>query len=204
MKKLLILIFPLLLWTSCKKKDSTYYKNRLEKLAKYVSDSYSGKVEEPSRYRQNNENGKIFRLSDEGSYEYDKYCFLDFVREKGKIVYVSKLIYLNDKGLKTYEYFFDDEKLIGMRKLYQIPTTSVCAEKINYRKSYALNMKTNKFEFIVDRSYNQKGDDIEMKSECKKYREKLKMRMDDDNTEEMTNFRDLQGFLETEKIKYYK
>lgn len=138
-------------------------------------------------------------------FELQWYMFYKIIRKNNKIVYISKSddLWGHIGDSKTsYDYYFNEEGiLVGAEKsldFFLLDTT--CANQVKYYVSY-LNVKAEKLE-KAEIYKDDNGDVIDFTSrKCKN--SKMYIQSITNGLDKIT-FRNLEGFMKAEKIKYYK
>ncbi len=138
-------------------------------------------------------------------FELQWYMFYKIIRKNNKIVYISKSddLWGHIGDSKTsYDYYFNEEGiLVGAEKsldFFLLDTT--CANQVNYHVSY-LNVKSKKLE-KVEIYKDDNGNIIDFTSrKCKN--SKMYIQSITNSLDKVT-FRNLEGFMKAERIKYYK
>ena len=208
MKKLLLIVLLLLFSIAYSQNKSTDYSTEVKSLENYVQNTYKNDSDKIKSYVKNEGNGKIFRIKTDDIYsefDFEFYYVYDFLRKDDKVVYVRKTpISQSGDSAIFYDYYFNTEgRLIGVEK-------SVSAfygensKVVNYTVEYELSDKTDKLERVSEIYIDGKDKKIEKNS--KLYKEAVENGLISSYIEglDKITFRDLEGFMKTEKIKYYR
>lgn len=208
MKKILLII---VLWTfsiACYQNKSANYGLEVEKLKVFVEDIYKNDSAKVKTYVKNDRNGKIFLAKTNDPYsefDFDFSTAYNFIKKDDKIIYISKMpVSQSGDSSELYEYYFDENKrLIGAKK----SVTSFYGENgdvVEYTIEYLLSSKTDKLERTHEYYTDMEGKIIDSKS--KRYKMIVKNGLIENYIESLDSiiFRDLETFMKTEKIKFYK
>lgn len=208
MKKILLIALFSLFSVACSQNKSLDYRSEVKNLKSYVENTYKNDSDKIKSYVKNENNGKIFLIKTDDIYsefDFEFYYAYDFLRKDDKVVYARKMpISQSGDSAIFYDYYFNNEgRLIGAEK-------SVSAfygensKVVNYTVEYELSDKTDKLERVSEIYTDENDKKIEKNS--KLYKEAVENGLISSYIEDLDKitFRDLEGFMRTEKIKYYK
>ena len=206
MKKLLLIVSLILFSVIYSQTKSTDYGNEIKNLQTYIENAYQNDSDKIKSYVKNESNGKIFLIKTDDIYsefDFEFYYAYDFLRKDDKLVYTRKMpISQSGDSAIFYDYYFNNGgRLIGAEK----NVSSFYGENqvVFYKIKYELNDKTDKLEKISEIYTDEKGKKIEQGS--KLYKEAVENGLISSYIEDLDKitFRDLEGFMKSEKIKYY-
>ncbi|WP_312171476.1 hypothetical protein [Chryseobacterium sp.] len=151
-------------------------------------------------------NGTLKKINPDSDYEDDDSEIImsyRIIKKNNKIIYISKSDSFWGMGdwNSSQDFYFDEKGvLLGAVKKEDWFLENKCAMQIRYRgiyKNYG-NPKLHR----VDKFYNENDKEINLDSaNCKK--SKKEALENAERTDKIT-FRNLEGFMKAEKIKYYK
>lgn len=193
----------------CSQNKTEDYKDEVKELRKFVDNAYKKDSTKVEAYARKSENGKIFRIKSNDIYTEFNFEVSDvysFLKMNSKIVFIRKEpISQSGDSFYFYEYYFNENgRLIGAEK----SVSTFYGEEsdiIRYKVEYLLNSKTDKLERVNEYYSDIDGKKIDPK--LKKYKEAFGGSGLIENYIEYLDkitFRDLEGFIKVEKIKYYK
>jgi hypothetical protein len=210
MKKLLLIVTLSIFSITYSQTQASDYGEKLKDLKIYVNSISKSDSTILKSYVKNSQNGKIYSLKEKDVY--DQYGDMIYenvyqILEKDKkIVYIKQLLYYWAEGMpfneSSYEYYFDENKnLIGVKK--STFNSYGDFKDISYNIEYVLNSKLGKLERTSN--YYAKGNKIlDPKSKEIKIADKDGLIKNSIKFLNNITFRDLEGFMKKEKIKYYK
>lgn len=208
MKKLLLIATLFMFSIASSQTQSSDYDNKVKNLKTFVENIYNNDSTKIKTYIKDESNGKIFPVKTKDIYSEFGFEFstvYEFVKKNDKIAYIRKTpISPSGDSSIEYEYYFDENKrLIGAEK----NVSSFYGENsdvLRYNVEYLLDYKTDKLERINEYYADIDGKKFDPKSP--KLKKALKEGMMDGFIEylDKITFRDLESFMKTEKIKYYK
>lgn len=202
MKKiLLIALFSLFSITY-----SQNYKDEIKNLKTYVENTYKNDSKKIKSYVKNESNSKIFLIKTEDIYsefDFEFYYVYDFLRKDDKVVYVRKTpISQSGDSAIFYDYYFNSEgRLIGAEK--SVSAFYGDSKVVNYTAEYELTDKNDKLEKVSEIYTDDNDKKIEKNS--KLYKEAVENGLISSYIEglDKISFRDVEGFMKAENIKYY-
>lgn len=209
MKKLLLITTLSMFSIACSQTQSADYDNNIKNLKLFVENVYKNDSTKVKTYIKDESSGKVFPVKTKDIYsefDFESSIVYEFIKRDEKITYIRKtpISFSGDASI-TYEYYFDENKrLIGAEK----SVSSFFGENsdiIRYNVEYVLDNKTDKLERISEYYANEDGKKIDPKS--KKYKKAFGVEgliQDYIESLDKITFRDLESFMKTEKIKYYK
>lgn len=203
MKNLLLFVLLAIFNFSCSQNKNEIIKRDLSELKKYIDIVYSKDAKVIKTYVVNPQNGKLYSSKTDDLFSEFNFNFenaYDIVYKDEKIVYIQKtpIIQSGDSAI-YYGYYFNDEgKLIGAEK----SVSCFCGnngEILRYRLDYELNEGTDKLERVKE-EYSDENEKKITNLDLIKNTELIYLK---ENLDKIT-FRDIEGFIKAEKIKYYK
>ncbi|AZA86838.1 hypothetical protein EG349_08580 [Chryseobacterium shandongense] len=151
-------------------------------------------------------NGTLKKINPDSDYEDDDSEIImsyRIIKKNNKIIYISKSDSFWGMGdwNSSQDFYFDEKGvLLGAVKKEDWFLENKCAMQIRYRGIYK-NYGSPKLH-RVDKFYNENDKEINLDSaNCKK--SKKEALENAERTDKIT-FRNLEGFMKAEKIKYYK
>lgn len=194
---------------ACSQNKTADYKDEVKELQKFIDNAYKKDSTKVETYARKSENGKIFRIKSNDiltEFNFEISDVYSFLKMNSKIVFIRKEpISESGDSFYFYEYYFNENgRLIGAEK--SVSTFyGEDSDIIRYKVEYVLSNKTDKLERVTEYYSDVDGKKIDTKS--KKYKEAFGGAGLIENYIEYLdkiNFRDLEGFMMVEKIKYYK
>lgn len=213
MKKLLFIILISTFNISCSQNLDVNYEKDLKDLRLYVWNVYTNDHSKIKTYVKNVEDGKIYQLKGDDVYEEYGNMYYEniyqFVERDDKIVCVRQLTYYWAEAMAftdiSYEYYFDNNKrLIGATKVHSFDIYSEKDDKsykIFYKLKYLLNKETDKLEKQGEVFVDENNNPIDLNSYD--YKDDRKYILSKIKKMKSITFRDLEGLMIAEKIKYY-
>ena len=208
MKKIFLISLLSFFSIACSQNNSLDYKTELKNLKTYVENTYKNDSDKIKSYVKNEHDGKIFLIKTDDIYSefnFEFYYAYDFLRKDDKLVYTRKTpISRSGDSFIFYDYYFNNGgRLIGADK----NVSSFYGENskvVFYKIEYELSDKTDKLERVSEVYTDENKKIIEKNS--KLYKEAVTNGLISSYIEDLDKitFRDLEGFMKTEKIKYYK
>lgn len=208
MKKILLIILLSNFSIACSQTKNSDYSNEVNHLKAFVEDTYKSDSTKVKAYAKNENNGKIFPIKTDDLYsefDFEVFHVYEFLRKNDKVVFARKtpISESGDWAMSFSYYFNNDGRLIGAEK----SVSSFYGEQnklVTYTARYELSNKTEKLERVDVYYTDHKDNKIQKKS--KLYKEAVEGSMITEfvgNMDQIT-FQDLESFMITEKIKYYK
>lgn len=208
MKKLLLIALLPLFSVACSQNKSSDYSTEVKDLKAYVENVYKNDAKMVKGYVKNEDNGKIFPIKTDdifSEFDFEFYYVYEFLRKDNKIIYARKspISQSGDASVGYFYYFNEAGRLIGAEK----SVSSFYGENnkvASYSIEYLLSPKTDKLERTREEYSDENDKPIERTS--KQFKEVIDNGLLQNYVEELEPivFRDLEGFMQTEKIKYYK
>ncbi|WP_185670491.1 hypothetical protein [Chryseobacterium sp. POL2] len=208
MKKILLITLFSFFTVAFSQNKSLDYRSEIKNLKTYVENTYKNDYDKIKSYVKNESNGKIFLIKTEDIYsefDFEFYYAYDFLRKDDKVVYIRKTpISQSGDSAIFYDYYFNNEgRLIGAEKFVSA-FYGENSKVVNYALGYELSDKTDKLERVSEIYTDDKDKKIEKNS--KLYKEAVENGLISSYIDGMDkiSFRDLEGFMKAEKIKYYR
>lgn len=207
MKKLLLIVLLPLFSIACSQNKSSDYSNEVKDLKAYVENVYKNDLANVKGYVKNENNGKIFPIKTDdifSEFDFEFYYVYEFLRKDDKVIYARKApISQSGDSSIFYDYYFSkDGRLIGAEKSVS-SFYGENSEVVSYTIEYELSDKTDKLERLREIYTDENDKKIEKNS--KLYKEAIESGLMSSYIEDLDKitFRDLEGFMNVEKIKYY-
>lgn len=192
--------------------QSSDYESKVKETKIYIESIYKSDSSKIKSYVKNSQNGKIYSLKSLDVYEEYGYMVYDniyqILEKDNSIVFVKKLPYYWAEGMafneSFYEYYFDESKrLIGAKKsahtsYYEDP------KNVSYNIEYTLNKITDKLERTNEYYADINQRKLDSQSKIIKLADKDGLTKNSVKLMDKITFSDLEGFMKTEKIKYYR
>lgn len=207
MKKLYIIILFIFFSIACSQNNSLEYKLEIKNLKTYIENTYKNDSKKIKSYVKNESNGKIFLIKTDDIYsefDFEFHYAYDFLRKDDNVVYVRKeLVSQTGDSAIFYDYYFNSKgRLIGAEK--NVSSFYGDNKVVFYTIEYELSDKTNKLE-RVNEIYPDENEKI-IEKNSKLYKEAVEDGLIYSYIEglDKITFKNLEGFMKAEKIKYYK
>lgn len=178
---------------------------KLTEAEKYIKKIIKNNPEKILHYYKLN-NGTLKKINPNDDYEDDDSEIMmsyKIIKRNNKIIYISKSDSFWGMGdwNSSQDFYFDEQGvLLGAIKKEDWFLENKCARQIKYRGIYRNYGKLKLYK--VDKFYNENDEEINLDSpNCKK--SKKEALINADKTDKIT-FRNLEDFMKSEKIKYYK
>jgi len=200
-------LLPLFIFFFLFSHSQTNYEKEIIELKKYVHKTYEENYEAIERYVINPKNGNLYKVKTEdifSEFEFELENVYEFLRKNDKVVCARKspISQSGDSNISYFYYFAENGRLIGAEKF----VSSFYGDNkiVNYTIQYELSEKTDKLERVKE-EYTDENDKV-IKRNSRLY----KIAVEDGMISyyipylDKITFRDLEGFMNTENLKYYK
>lgn len=200
-------LLPLFIFFFLFSHSQTNYEKEIIELKKYVHKTYEENYEAIERYVVNPKNGNLYKVKTEdifSEFEFELENVYEFLRKNDKVICARKspISQSGDSNKSYFYYFAENGRLIGAEKF----VSSFYGDNkiVNYTIQYELSEKTDKLERVKE-EYTDEDDKV-IKRNSRLY----KIAVEDGMISyyipylDKITFRDLEGFMNTENLKYYK
>ena len=200
-------LLPLFIFFFLFSHSQTNYEKEIIELKKYVHKTYEENYEAIERYVINPKNGNLYKVKTEdifSEFEFDLENVYEFLRKNDKVVCARKspISQSGDSNISYFYYFAENGGLIGAEKF--VSSFYGDNKVVNYTIQYELSEKTDKLERVKE-EYTDENDKV-IKRNSRLY----KIAVEDGMISyyipylDKITFRDLEGFMKSENLKYYR
>lgn len=183
------------------------YEIELKEAKTYVDNIFKKDSTQIKNYVKLSDGRIMLSMTDNPIEEFDNDCsvFYKIIKKDNKIIFISKSPDMwggiGDSSRDYNYYFNNDSVLVGAeKKLEFFLMDTKCTELVKYFASYVNDDKPKLLKIESIKDYNGKLIDLDS-PKCSNSKKDI---LESINDLDKINFRNVEGFMKVEKIKYYK